>query len=214
MTMSPSAYTVALFSHQKSSGVAACSRPTATPHSMGARLAGCDAVAPCALIARRATVSMRWVGASGVRHPHVVAVRVDDAKVDETPRSLTERLHHATTSTRHVLERRVGILHFEHDLDARAAHAGQPRLGEARLVGGDRQLRDAPEPEDRLAALEARVVGFAADEAEAERRLVEPDRRIQVVDEEFKAEPHGGHRRRSRRRTWTPPSVASRFAER
>src|SRR3954454_13905462 len=35
----PSAYTVALSSHQNTSGVAACSKPTTTPHNIGARRA-------------------------------------------------------------------------------------------------------------------------------------------------------------------------------
>src|SRR4051794_31650927 len=72
----PSAYTVALSSHQNTSGVAACSKPTTTPHNIGARSSRDEADE---LIAERDKV---WTPSAMRVHP------LADARLDATASSV------------------------------------------------------------------------------------------------------------------------------
>ena len=75
---------------------------------------------------------------------------------------------------------------------ARAPDTGQPHAREPGPLATCGQLRDGREAEDRVPELEARVIGFATNDAKAQSPLVEADRRVDVVDEQLDAESHGG----------------------
>jgi len=95
----------------------------------------------------------------------------------------------------HAIERGTHVIDLEHDLHAGTAIVAQAAAGEAEAVIVVGQLGDRPQAEDHVAAAQARIVRLASLQPEAENALVEPDRDVEVGDEQLEPKPHVPARR-------------------